>query len=132
MKNVVFWDIKIQFVPQRKYISLRYGGQPVNATLRFEVFTVVTMKNADFCDAPPKRRFLQEPYGVTSRKTEFYTEYTDHYLGWHTKCWNAMPCNLVARSPENRNLNTRRRDNLKNHKRGKINHGKTRQNSPCA
>jgi hypothetical protein len=31
MKNVVFWDIKTQFVPHRRHISLRYRAQPANA-----------------------------------------------------------------------------------------------------
>jgi hypothetical protein len=31
MKNAVFWDIKPQFVPHRRHISLRYRVQPVNA-----------------------------------------------------------------------------------------------------
>jgi hypothetical protein len=31
MKNVVFWDIKTQFVLHKRYISLRYRVQPVNA-----------------------------------------------------------------------------------------------------
>jgi hypothetical protein len=31
MKDVVFWDIKTQFVPQGRHINLRYRVQPVNA-----------------------------------------------------------------------------------------------------
>jgi hypothetical protein len=31
MKNIVFWDIKIQFVLQRRHKTLRYRAQPVNA-----------------------------------------------------------------------------------------------------
>jgi hypothetical protein len=38
MKNVVFWDIKTQFVLHRRHTLLRYRDQPV----RFEVFTAVT------------------------------------------------------------------------------------------
>jgi hypothetical protein len=46
------WDIKTQFVPHRR--CLRYRAQPVNAMLHsIEVFTAVTMKNADFCDVTP-------------------------------------------------------------------------------
>jgi hypothetical protein len=37
--------------------------------VRFEVFTVVTMKNAVFWDMTP---FLQEPHGYTSQKTAFF------------------------------------------------------------
>jgi hypothetical protein len=49
--------------------------------VRFGIFTAVTMKNAVFwevrsvalvsTDVPPKRRFIQEPYDVTSHKMEF-------------------------------------------------------------
>jgi hypothetical protein len=47
---------------------------------RFEVFTAVTMKNCVFWvvtlmrrrQVPPKRRFLQEPHGVTTQKTPFF------------------------------------------------------------
>jgi hypothetical protein len=45
MKNTVFFDIKTQFVPHKKHILLRYRAQPVNANVRFEVLTPVTMKN---------------------------------------------------------------------------------------
>jgi hypothetical protein len=31
MKNAVFWDIKTQFVLQRRHITFRYTVQPVNA-----------------------------------------------------------------------------------------------------
>jgi hypothetical protein len=31
MKNVVFWDIKTQFVPHRRTLGLHYRPQPVNA-----------------------------------------------------------------------------------------------------
>jgi hypothetical protein len=31
MKNAVFWDIKPQFVPHMKHITLRYRAQLVNA-----------------------------------------------------------------------------------------------------
>jgi hypothetical protein len=59
-------------------------------SVRFEVFTAVTMKNGVFWDITPcgscrnrrfegtwrqfpsKRRFLQEPHGVTSQKTPFF------------------------------------------------------------
>jgi hypothetical protein len=30
MKNSVFWDIKTQFVPQRKHITFLLQNQPVN------------------------------------------------------------------------------------------------------
>jgi hypothetical protein len=46
--------------------------------VRFEVSTVVTMKNAIFCvtlirtDVPQKRQFLHQSQGVTSQKTAFF------------------------------------------------------------
>jgi hypothetical protein len=53
-----------------------------NLDERFEVFTVVTMKMVSsgmLChvalvrtEVPPKRQFLQEPHGVTSKKTPFF------------------------------------------------------------
>jgi hypothetical protein len=62
-----------------------YLGFPLSCFfvfIRFEVFMAVTMKNAVLWDVtpcgscknrvPPKRRFLQEPHGVTSRKTAFF------------------------------------------------------------
>jgi hypothetical protein len=42
--------------------------------VRFEVFTAVTMKNGVFWDDTPYGSYknLQEPYGVTSQKTQFF------------------------------------------------------------
>jgi hypothetical protein len=31
IKNGVFWDMRIQFVPHRRHITFRYMAQPVNA-----------------------------------------------------------------------------------------------------
>jgi hypothetical protein len=53
MKNDVYWDIGTQFIPQRKHITSPLESQPVNAMLRFEIFTAVTMKNAVFWDVTP-------------------------------------------------------------------------------
>jgi hypothetical protein len=65
MKNAAFWDIKTQFVPQRRHMCLRYRTQPVNFYVRFEVFTAVTMKNVVFCDIKtqfvPHRRHITSP-----------------------------------------------------------------------
>jgi hypothetical protein len=52
MKNSVFWDIKTQLVPHRRYTTSPLQS-PTNAVLRFEVFTAVTRKNAVFCDVTP-------------------------------------------------------------------------------
>jgi hypothetical protein len=58
--------------------------------VRFEVFTAVTMKNGVFwvvtpCGScknlrqvPPKRRFLQEPHGVTTQKTPFFKDWISY------------------------------------------------------
>jgi hypothetical protein len=47
MNNAVFWDIKIQFVSQRKH-SVSTTKPSRLMLLRFEVFTPVTTKNAVF------------------------------------------------------------------------------------
>jgi hypothetical protein len=39
-------------------------GVEIAVVVRFEIFTVVTMKNVVF--------FLQEPHGITSQKTPFF------------------------------------------------------------
>jgi hypothetical protein len=65
MKNVVFWDIKTQFVLHRRRITFRYRAQPVNAILRFEVFTVVAMKNVVFWDI--KTQFVLHRRHITFR-----------------------------------------------------------------
>jgi hypothetical protein len=41
--------------------------------VRFEVFTVVTMKNAVFCDVT-----VHEPHGVTAQKTPFFNSCIDY------------------------------------------------------
>jgi hypothetical protein len=47
MKNVVFWDMKPQFVLHRRHItSLQTPAS--YCYVRFEVFTAVTMKNTVF------------------------------------------------------------------------------------
>jgi hypothetical protein len=58
MKNVVFWDIKPHFVPHRRHITSPLQSSADYCYVRFEVFT--------------KRRFLQEPHGVTTQKTPFF------------------------------------------------------------
>jgi hypothetical protein len=50
MKNVIFWDIKTQFVPQRRHITSPVQSPAGERYVRFEVLTVVTMKNTDFWD----------------------------------------------------------------------------------
>jgi hypothetical protein len=45
MKNVVFWDIKPQFVPHRRHITSPLERPASYCYVRSEVFTAVTMKN---------------------------------------------------------------------------------------
>jgi hypothetical protein len=49
-KNVVFWDIKPQFIPHRAHVTSPLQSQTGWCYVRFEVFTTVTMKNAVFWD----------------------------------------------------------------------------------
>jgi hypothetical protein len=48
MKNAVFWDIKIQFVPHRRHITSLLQSPAGSCHVRCEVFTAVTMKNVVF------------------------------------------------------------------------------------
>jgi hypothetical protein len=48
MKNDVLWDIKIQFVPQRKHITSPLQSPASYYYVRFEFFTAVTVKNVVF------------------------------------------------------------------------------------
>jgi hypothetical protein len=41
--------------------------------VKFEVFTAVTMKNGVFWDDTPCGSCIQEPHGVTSQKTQFFS-----------------------------------------------------------
>jgi hypothetical protein len=56
-------------------ISWKDDRDHLRILLRFEVSTVMTMKRAMFWDVTPcgSCRFLQEPHGVTSQKTAFFT-----------------------------------------------------------
>jgi hypothetical protein len=49
-KNVVFWDIKTQFVPHWRHITFPLPSQTGYCDVRFEVFPAVTMKNVVFWD----------------------------------------------------------------------------------
>jgi hypothetical protein len=99
MKNVVFWDIKPQFVLHRRHITSPLQSPAGQCYVRFEVFTAVTMENVVFCISSQRpsvasysyvpsspilvtlmmealssseTSFLQEPHGVTSQKTAFF------------------------------------------------------------
>jgi hypothetical protein len=54
MKNIVFWDIKTQFVLHRKHITSLLQGSAGQCYVRFEVFTTVTVKNAVFLAIKPQ------------------------------------------------------------------------------
>jgi hypothetical protein len=45
MKNVVFWDIRTQFVPHRRHITSPIQTPASLCYVRFEVFRATTMKN---------------------------------------------------------------------------------------
>jgi hypothetical protein len=48
MKNVVFWDIRTQFVLQRRHITSPLQSPASKCYVRFEVFPAVTMKNVNW------------------------------------------------------------------------------------
>jgi hypothetical protein len=50
MKNVVFWEIKIQFVRHRRHIASPQQIPASKCFIRVEVYTALTMKNAVFWD----------------------------------------------------------------------------------
>jgi hypothetical protein len=52
MKSAVFWNIKSQFVSQRKYTSPLQSPAGL-CLVRFEVFAAVAMKNVVFWDVAP-------------------------------------------------------------------------------
>jgi hypothetical protein len=65
MKSVVFWDIKTQFIPHRRYITSPLQSKAGLCYVRFEVSTAVTMKNAAIWDIKtqflPHRRYITSP-----------------------------------------------------------------------
>jgi hypothetical protein len=71
MKTAAFWDIRLQFLPHRKYIAFPLQRTTGCFYKRFEVYTAVTMKTAAFLDIRnqyvPYRRYinslLQSPAG---------------------------------------------------------------------
>jgi hypothetical protein len=65
MKNAVFWDIKIQLVPQRRHISSPPQSAAGLCNIRFEVFTAVAMKNTVFWDI--KTQFVPHRKHITSQ-----------------------------------------------------------------
>jgi hypothetical protein len=65
MKNIVFWDIKPQFVLHRRHITSPLQSPTGYCCVRFEVFTAVIMKNVVFWDIKPQfvlhRRHIMFP-----------------------------------------------------------------------
>jgi hypothetical protein len=53
MKNVVFWEIKPQFVLHRRHITSPLQSPVSYCYVRFEVFAAVVMKNDVFWDVTP-------------------------------------------------------------------------------
>jgi hypothetical protein len=64
MKNVVFWDIKTQFVLHRRHITSALQSPASQYYVRSEVFTAVTMKNVVFWDI--KTQFVLHRRHITS------------------------------------------------------------------
>jgi hypothetical protein len=67
MKEVVFWDIKTQFIPHRKYFASLLQNPADYCYVRFEVYTAVTMKNAVFLDVTPCGSCKNQRFGGTYR-----------------------------------------------------------------
>jgi hypothetical protein len=64
MKNVVFWDIKTQFVPHTKHITSPLQSPAGECFVRFEVLKAVTMNIAVFWDI--EAQFLPHNRHITS------------------------------------------------------------------
>jgi hypothetical protein len=64
MKNVVFWDIETQFVPQRIHINSQLPRPAGYCYVRSEVFTAVTMECDLFWDK--KTQFLPHRIQISS------------------------------------------------------------------
>jgi hypothetical protein len=60
MKNVVFWDIKTQFVLHRSHITSPLQSPAGYCCVRFEGITAVTMKNVVFWDIKTSSYFTED------------------------------------------------------------------------
>jgi hypothetical protein len=67
MKNVVFWDIKTQFVPHRRHITSPLHSSAGGWIVRFEIFMAVTMKNAVYWNVTPCGSCKNRRVGTTYR-----------------------------------------------------------------
>jgi hypothetical protein len=65
MKNVVFWDIKTQFVRHRRHLTSPLQISACLCCVRFVVFTAVTMMNAVFWDVMPCGSCKNRRFGGT-------------------------------------------------------------------
>jgi hypothetical protein len=75
MKNVIFWDF---FAACQLLVTANnVPSSPILVTLMMEVCV------------PPKRRFLQEPHGVTSQKMAFFLVHIQR----------VFPVQISARTP---------------------------------
>jgi hypothetical protein len=50
MKNVVYWDVKTQFVPHKRHITSPLQSPGGLCSVKLEVLTAMTMKNVVFWD----------------------------------------------------------------------------------
>jgi hypothetical protein len=64
MKNVVFWDIRTQFVAHRRHIAPPLQSSASECYAKFEVFSAMTMKNAVFWDI--RTQFVPHRRHITS------------------------------------------------------------------
>jgi hypothetical protein len=65
MKNVVFWDIKTQFVFHRRHITSPLQSRAGECYIRFEVFMAVTMNNGVFWDVTQRGSSKNRRFGGT-------------------------------------------------------------------
>jgi hypothetical protein len=64
MKNIIFWDIRTQFVLHRKHFTSPLQNPASHYCVRFEVFTAVAMKIGVFWDI--KIQFVLQRRHITS------------------------------------------------------------------
>jgi hypothetical protein len=62
MNNVVFWDMKTQFVPHRRHVTSPLQIPAGKCYVRFEVFTAVIMNKTVFWDMKTVRTSQETRY----------------------------------------------------------------------
>jgi hypothetical protein len=93
MKNVVFWDIKTQFIPHKRHITSPLQRSAGYFYVRYEVFTAGTTKNAVSWDIktqflPNGRHYISatELSRLIVCKFEFFTAVTmKNVILWNIK-----------------------------------------------